>query len=76
VNARDQVRLAGKLWMALNAAGLEVVVHRQRNGQAYYPPAELVDVVGYLAGRGYFLRASGSTVLPPRPRLLAIGGDE
>jgi hypothetical protein len=78
MDARTQVILAGKLWTALDAAGLEIVVHRQRNGQAYYPPAELVDVVGWMASRGFFLREveAGSTVLPPRPRLLAIGGDE
>ena len=77
MTAADQVRLAGRLTAALLNGDLEIVVHRQKNGQAYYPPAELVDVVGYLARGGFFLRETGSTVLPtPRPRLLAIGGDE
>jgi hypothetical protein len=75
VNSRDQVILAGRLNAALLAAGL-VVTHNQRvpGGRSVRVPAELVDVVGWLARGDYWIEESGSTVLPPaRPHLVREG---
>jgi hypothetical protein len=38
--------------------------------------AEPVSVVGWLFRGNFLLRETGSTVLPHRLRLLAIGGEE
>jgi len=77
MNAAQQVRLAGRLNAALLAAGL-VVTHNRRvpGGRTARVPAELVDVVGWLAKGDYWIEEAGSPVPAPRPRLLAIGGDE
>lgn len=65
MNAADQVVLAGRLNAALLRAGL-VVTHNQRvaGGRSERVPAELVDVVGWLAKGDYWIEAAGSTVLP------------
>jgi hypothetical protein len=76
MDSRDQVILAGRLNAALLAAGLEIVSQKREGGRMTIVEAEPVSVVGWLFRGNFLLRETGSTVLPHRLRLLAIGGEE
>jgi hypothetical protein len=76
VNSAEQVVIAGKVGAAFMAARLEVARLKQHSGRAYYPPAEMVDVVRALYRAGFVVREIDAESPPTRPpRLIQFPKD-
>ena len=71
MDSAEQVALAQRLASILAAGGVVIEAHHQEDGRGTYRPADMVNVIGWLAKGQLFVRPIATGDAPVmRPRLV------